>query len=57
MTLREIIEHMEKLYCTSYGIEYTHIPSKEKCEWLRERIEIPTPYQYTVDQKDKSWID
>lgn len=51
MTLREIIEHMEKLYCTSYGIEYTHIPSKEKCEWLRERIEIPTPYQYTVDQK------
>ncbi|KAL3234426.1 2-oxoglutarate dehydrogenase, mitochondrial [Nakaseomyces bracarensis] len=51
MTLREIIDHMETLYCTSYGIEYTHIPSKEKCEWLRERIEVPTPYQYTVDQK------
>lgn len=51
MTLRAIIDHMEKLYCTSYGIEYTHIPSKEKCEWLRERIEVPTPYKYTVDQK------
>lgn len=51
MTLRDIINSMEKLYCTSYGIQYTHIPSKEKCEWLRERIEIPSPYQYTIDQK------
>lgn len=51
LTLREIIDHMEKLYCTSYGIQYTHIPSKEKCEWLRERIEIPTPYKYSLEQK------
>lgn len=51
MTLREIVSTMEKLYCSSYGVQYTHIPSKEKCEWLRERIEIPTPFQYTIDQK------
>ncbi|CCD23415.1 alpha-ketoglutarate dehydrogenase KGD1 NDAI_0B03810 [Naumovozyma dairenensis CBS 421] len=51
MPLGEIIEHLEKLYCSSYGIQYTHIPSKEKCEWLRERIEIPNPYKYSVDQK------
>ncbi|QLG72546.1 hypothetical protein HG535_0D02540 [Zygotorulaspora mrakii] len=51
MTLREIVSSMEKLYCSSYGVQYTHIPSKEKCEWLRERIEIATPYQYTIDQK------
>lgn len=51
MTLRNIIEKLEKLYCSSYGIQYTHIPSKEKCEWLRERIEIEDPFSYTVDQK------
>lgn len=51
MKLREIIAAMEKLYCSGYGIEYIHIPSKEQCEWLRDRIEIPQPYNYTVDQK------
>lgn len=51
MTLGEIIKESEKLYCRSYGIQYTHIPSKVKCEWLRDRIEIENPYKYTVDQK------
>ncbi|CAL9735357.1 2-oxoglutarate dehydrogenase, mitochondrial [Monosporozyma servazzii] len=51
MSLRSIIDHLEKLYCQSYGIQYTHIPSKVKCEWLRDRIEVENPYSYSVDQK------
>ena len=51
MTLGNIIKELEALYCKSYGIQYTHIPSKVKCEWLRDRIEIPDPYKYTIDQK------
>lgn len=51
MTLKEIIDACEHLYCSSYGIEYIHIPSKEQCDWLRERIEIPTPFKYSVDEK------
>ncbi|CDK28456.1 unnamed protein product [Kuraishia capsulata CBS 1993] len=51
MTLKEIIDTCEKIYCSTYGIEYVHIPSREKCDWLRERIEIPQPYQFSVDQK------
>lgn len=51
MTLREVIEACEKIYCSSYGVEYIHIPSREKCDWLRERIEIPTPFKYSVDEK------
>ncbi|RLV93777.1 2-oxoglutarate dehydrogenase mitochondrial [Spathaspora sp. JA1] len=51
LPLREIIAHCERLYCSSYGIEYVHIPSKEKCDWLRERVEIPTPFKYSADQK------
>ena len=28
-----------------------HIPFKEQCDWIRERIEIPKPWNYTVDEK------
>lgn len=51
LTLREIIANCERLYCQSYGVEYIHIPSKEQCDWLRERIEIPEPYKYSPDEK------
>jgi len=51
MTLREIIDACERLYCGSYGLEYIHIPDREQCDWLRERLEIPTPFKYSVDEK------
>lgn len=51
MKLREIVSSLEMLYCSSYSVEYVHIPSKEKCEWLRERIEIPVPYSHSLDEK------
>jgi 2-oxoglutarate dehydrogenase E1 component len=51
MTLREIVAACERVYCGSYGVEYIHIPDREQCDWLRERLEIPTPYKYSVDEK------
>ncbi|TKA63216.1 2-oxoglutarate dehydrogenase, mitochondrial [Cryomyces minteri] len=51
MTLREIIAACERLYCGGYGIEYIHIPDRHQCDWLRQRIEVPTPYKYSVDEK------
>ena len=51
MTLREIIETCERLYCGPYGVEYIHIPDRDQCEWLRSRLEIPDPYRYSVDDK------
>lgn len=51
MTLREIIGACEKIYCGSFGVEYVHIPDREKCDWIRERIEIPVPYKYSQDEK------
>jgi 2-oxoglutarate dehydrogenase E1 component len=50
-SLREVVEACERIYCGSYGAEYIHIPSREKCDWIRERVEIPTPYKYSVDEK------
>lgn len=51
MSLREIIATCERLYCGSYGVEYIHIPDREQCDWLRQRIEVPQPYKYSVDEK------
>ncbi|ORY80001.1 Thiamin diphosphate-binding protein [Protomyces lactucae-debilis] len=51
MTLKEIVEACEKLYCGSYGVEYVHIPDRDQCDWLRERLEVPEPYKYSQDEK------
>jgi 2-oxoglutarate dehydrogenase E1 component len=51
MTLREIVDACERIYCGSFGVEYIHIPDREKCDWIRSRIEVPQPFKYTVDDK------
>lgn len=53
MTLREIIAACERTYCGSYGIEYIHIADRDQCDWIRERIEIPTPYAYSVGERHR----
>jgi 2-oxoglutarate dehydrogenase E1 component len=51
MTVREIVAACERIYCGSIGIEYVHIPDRDQCDWIRQRVEIPTPYQYSQDEK------
>ncbi|KAI9726281.1 MAG: 2-oxoglutarate dehydrogenase E1 component [Chrysothrix sp. TS-e1954] len=51
MKLKDIIEACERLYCGSYGVEYIHIPDREKCDWLRERLEVPQAWKYSIDEK------
>ncbi|KAJ6325298.1 hypothetical protein OIU76_012391 [Salix suchowensis] len=46
MTLRSILTRLEQGYCGSIGYEYMHINDKEKCNWLREKIETSTPMTY-----------
>ena len=51
MTLREIVDACERLYCGSVGIEYIHILDREQCDWIRSRIEIPQPVKYSDNEK------
>ncbi|KAF7730655.1 2-oxoglutarate dehydrogenase E1 component [Apophysomyces ossiformis] len=51
LTLREIIDVLQKIYCGSIGIEYIHIPDRAQCDWIRSRIENPQPYKFSVDEK------
>lgn len=51
MTIREVIDAVKRIYCGSMGIQYVHIPDREKCDWLRERIETPEPFKYSIEEK------
>ena len=35
----------------SIGIQYIHIPNRDECDWIRERIEIPNPFNYSTEEK------
>lgn len=50
-TLRNILARLEQAYCGSIGFEYMHISDREKCNWLRDRIETPTPMQYNRERR------
>eukprot|EP00123_Amoebidium_parasiticum_P016198 comp23327_c1_seq1/m.38418 comp23327_c1_seq1/g.38418 ORF comp23327_c1_seq1/g.38418 comp23327_c1_seq1/m.38418 type:complete len:1020 (-) comp23327_c1_seq1:250-3309(-) len=52
--LRDLITQLESIYCKNIGYEYMHINDKEKCNWLRERIE--NPQSYSLDAVEKKVI-
>ncbi|KDQ56423.1 hypothetical protein JAAARDRAFT_36583 [Jaapia argillacea MUCL 33604] len=51
MKLREILSLCKRLYCGAVGIQYVHINDTEQCDWIRERVEVPKPWNYTIDEK------
>ncbi|MGC6479334.1 MAG: 2-oxoglutarate dehydrogenase E1 component [Flavobacteriaceae bacterium] len=51
-TLATIIEHLQKVYCDSIGVEYMYIRDPEKVQWIQERLNINDNHpQFSVDQK------
>lgn len=51
MTLGEIVEQLQRTYSTTIGYEYSHIPDRQQCNWLRARIEVPQPYAFSKAEK------
>jgi 2-oxoglutarate dehydrogenase E1 component len=52
MTLREIRELCQQVYCESIGIEYMHIVDIEKRQWLQQRLEGSRgAYQVTDEER------
>ncbi len=53
-TLKDIIAHLEKIYCGSIGIEYTYITDPEVKQWIKEKIETRSQTQkYDLDKKKR----
>ncbi len=55
MTLREILDMLQRAYCGKVGIEYRHIQSKEEKSWIREQIrrEFVEPQPIPVEVKKR----
>ncbi|SDR75050.1 2-oxoglutarate dehydrogenase E1 component [Gillisia sp. Hel1_33_143] len=39
-TLREIVDHLETIYCHSIGVEYMYIRKPEEIEWIQKKLNI-----------------
>ncbi|KAK1434686.1 hypothetical protein QVD17_00435 [Tagetes erecta] len=50
-TLRAILTRLEQAYCGSIGFEYMHIANRDKCNWLRDKIETPSPMAYDSQRR------
>eukprot|EP00597_Dinobryon_sp_UTEXLB2267_P014385 CAMPEP_0170123796 /NCGR_PEP_ID=MMETSP0020_2-20130122/17744_1 /TAXON_ID=98059 /ORGANISM="Dinobryon sp., Strain UTEXLB2267" /LENGTH=1014 /DNA_ID=CAMNT_0010355505 /DNA_START=72 /DNA_END=3116 /DNA_ORIENTATION=+ len=51
ITLRQVLANLKKAYCSSLGVEYMHIPSQEKCNWIRDQVENPKWMQFTKEKR------
>jgi 2-oxoglutarate dehydrogenase E1 component len=51
VTLRKIYKRLTETYCGSIGYEYMHIPSVEKCNWIREKIETRDSLVFSKEAK------
>lgn len=51
-TLRSILTRLEQAYCGSIGFEYMHISDREKCNWLRDKIETPSATQFNRERRE-----
>ena len=53
-TLRDIIAHLRRVYCSNIGFESNYIQDRDKRRWLRTRIESHHPekdYEIPLDKK------
>eukprot|EP00271_Cylindrocystis_brebissonii_P012890 TRINITY_DN32392_c0_g1_i1.p1 TRINITY_DN32392_c0_g1~~TRINITY_DN32392_c0_g1_i1.p1 ORF type:complete len:1065 (-),score=252.79 TRINITY_DN32392_c0_g1_i1:1649-4843(-) len=51
-TLRAILNRLEQTYCGTIGYEYMHISDRDKCNWLRERIETASQRSYPKARRE-----
>jgi 2-oxoglutarate dehydrogenase E1 component len=51
-SLRKIIDHLQRIYCDSIGVEYMYIRIPERVQWIQDWINVNSNHpQFEVDQK------
>jgi len=38
--MKELIQTLKNAYCGKLGVEFMHIPSREQCNWIRDKVEL-----------------
>lgn len=51
VTLRQVWNQLRKTYTGSMGVEYMHMGSQEKCNWIRDRVESPEFMKFSKEKK------
>jgi len=54
-TLREIIDHLQRCYCSEIGFEYMYVDHTTEKEWLQQRIEEVAAHP-TLTPLTRQWI-
>ncbi len=53
-TLRDIVTHLEKIYCSSTGVEYMFIRKPEEIQWIQDKLNINDNHpKFSADTKKK----
>jgi len=52
-TLRDIIKHLEKVYCESIGIEYMFIRKPEEIQWIQDKLNKNENHPNFSDEEKK----
>jgi 2-oxoglutarate dehydrogenase E1 component len=51
-TLQNIIDHLERIYCDSIGVEYMYIRKPEEIEWIQNKLNVNDNHTiFTADEK------
>ncbi|RIV43070.1 2-oxoglutarate dehydrogenase E1 component [Flagellimonas pelagia] len=51
-TLKEIITHLESIYCNSIGVEYMYIRTPERIQWIQDWLNVNDNHpNFTADEK------
>jgi len=51
-TLKEILAHLQRIYCESIGVEYMYIRHPEVIQWIRDRIHSNDNHpNFSLDEK------
>jgi len=54
LTLKEILDRLNGVYCRSIGLEYMYINNFDKCNWIRQQFESPGVGVLTADEKKRT---
>lgn len=51
VTLRQVVSNLQKTYCSSLGVEYMHMGSRDKCNWIRSQVETPKWMKFSKEKR------
>ena len=53
-SLNDIISHLQRIYCSSIGIEYMYIRNPERVNWIQQRLNVNDNHpDFSVERKKK----